>query len=535
MDGYDNYFVDRYAAADFDCPICLLVARKVQKTECCGGYFCEHCIESLSQRSNSGNFTCPKCRALLAEEPEEEGIKKYFPDEFASAKINQLAVRCPNKCDWVEKLQDLDDHIQSQCQKQKVPCGCGVEIYRYDLDTHLKRNCALRKIFCSYCKCPVEFRSHEYHMQTVCPKCPISCSNRDCESHIQRKNMNSHLQRCRYRMIICPNECGQTLQHIKRNDHLESECLKRTVSCQFCNLVGLASFINGIHINKECQHVLVPCLNEGCEEGMKRGFKREHLDICPKQLVKCKYAGICNCVMKKEEEDHHYHSKMDEHLRCMHSKLACLAEKDLQHEKIQRDLCEVKNEYATDTKRLKKQICNLNSELIEARKLKAISKRLTEDNSRLNRTVEDLCRQLEMVNSRLDMMGQDCSMYLKNISVLTENYSKLNGTLNRQLKTVDNTKRRLDTLEHDYKKYSQRLKRLELKNNPTFALAEATSDVHLRDVDCVLVRELGLRLERYNTDYDQFELYLQEAGCFFQSIVCIICCIFIFIIYHCYY
>ena len=456
LGGYDNYFVDRNAAADFDCPICLLVARKVQKTKCCGGYFCEHCIER-HQRSNSGNFTCPKCRALL----EEEGIRKYFPDEIASMEINQLAVRCPNKCDWVGELQDLDDHIQSQCQKQKVPCGCGVEIYRYDLDTHLKRNCALRKIFCSYCKCPVEFRSHKYHMQTVCPKCPISCSNRDCESHIQRKNMNSHLQRCRYRMIICPNECGQTLQHIKRNDHLESECLKRTVSCQFCNLVGLASFINGIHINKECQHVLVPCLNEGCEEGMKRGFKREHLDICPKQLVKCKYAGICNCVMKKEEEDHHYHSKMDEHLRCMHSKLACLAEKDLQHEKIQRDLCEVKNEYATDTKRLKKQICNLNSELIEARKLKAISKRLTEDNSRLNRTVEDLCRQLEMVNSRLDMMGQDCSMYLKNISVLTENYSKLNGTLNRQLKTVDNTKRRLDTLEHDYKKYSQRLKRLE--------------------------------------------------------------------------
>ena len=501
LGGYDNDFVDRNAAAEFDCPICLLVARKVQKTKCCGGYFCEHCIESLSQRSNSGNFTCPKCRALLEE---EEGIRKYFPDEFASAKINQLAVRCPNKCDWVGELQDLDDHIQSQCQKQKVPCGCGVEIYRYDLDTHLKRNCALRKIFCSYCKCPVEFRSHKHHMQTVCPKYRISCSNRDCESHIQRKNMNSHLQRCRYRMIPCPNECGQTLQHIKHNDHLESECLKRTVSCQFCNLVGLASFINGIHINKECQHVLVPCLNEGCEEGMKRGFKKEHLDICPKQLVKCKYAGICNCVMKKEEEDHHYHSKMDEHLRSMYSKLACLAEKDLQHEKIQRDLCEVKNEYAADTKRLKKQICNLNSaELIEARKIKAISKRLTEDkidNSRLNTTVEDLRRQLGMVNSKLDMMGQDCSMHLKNISVLTENYSKLNGTveyLRQQLKTVDNTKLRLDILEqnvylavHDYhQEYSQRLERLELNNNPTYLLEVATWNV--------LVSERGLRLQRH--------------------------------------
>ena len=477
LGGYDNYFVDRNAAAEFDCPICLLVARKVQKTKCCGGYFCEHCIER-HRRSSSGNFTCPKCRALL----EEEGIKKYFPDEIASMEINQLAVRCPNKCGWVGELQDLDDHIQSQCQKQKVPCGCGIEIYRYDLDTHLKLNCALRKIFCSYCKCPVEFRSHEYHMQTVCPKYPISCSNRDCESHhIQRKDMNSHLQRCRYRMIICPNECGQTLQHIKHNDHLESECSKRTVSCQFCDLVGLAAFINGIHINEECQHVLVPCLNEGCEEGMKRGFKREHLDICPKQLVKCKYAGICNCVMKKEEEDHHYHSKMDEHLRCMYSKLACLAEKDLQHKNIQRDLCEVKNECATDTKRLKKQIYNFNSELIEA---KAISKRLTEDNSRLNRTVEDLCRQLEMVNSRLDMLGQDRSMHLKKISVLTENYSKLNGTLNRQLKTVDNTKHRLDTLEHDYQEYSQRL---ELKNNPAFALAEATLRELLKFLLCVLL------------------------------------------------
>ena len=385
---------------------------------------------------------------------EEEGTRKYFPDEIANMEINQLAVRCPNKCGWVEELQDLDDHIQSQCQKQKVPCDCGVEIYRYDLDTHLKRNCALRKIFCRYCMCRVEFRSTKNHIQTVCPKIPISCPNMDCKSRLQRKNMNFHLQSCRYRMIICPNKCGQTLQHMKHNDHLESECSKRTVSCQFCNLVGLAAFINGIHINEECQHVLVPCLNEGCEESMKRGFKREHLDICCKQLVKCKYVGICSHLMKREEEDHHYHSEMDGHLQCMYLKLACLVdEKDLQHKKIQHDLRNVKNDYATDANLLNKQSYNLYSEI---GKLKGISKRLTEDNSRLNKTVEDLREQLGRVIKKdriKSTLVQDLSTQLENVSGDLASLKKVNRRLEDCLSSVVNEQNHSQQMNEDCIRY----------------------------------------------------------------------------------
>ncbi len=207
-----------------------------------------------------------------------------------------------------------------------------------------------------------------------------------CKASIQRRNIVSHQRRCGYRPIDCPNNCGQILRSIEEKDHLENECPERTLACIHCNFEGIASFINGIHFNKECQHVRVPCLNKDCEEGMKRGFKKEHLDICPKRLVKCKYVGICDHIMKKEEEDLHYQIEMDEHLRQLYLKLR---DKDLQHEKIQDDLRQAKNEYTTNTTELKDRIVVLEFKLTEAE----------DENSRISTMID---RSIAKIDERLN-------------------------------------------------------------------------------------------------------------------------------------
>ena len=93
----------------------------------------------------------------------------------------------------------------------------------------------------------------------------VYCTNKKqgCEWQGAVNDIDAHLDNCQFQVIHCPNECGECLQRQHLTDHVETECPRRTVSCQYCNDVGEYQFIEGQH-KEECPKFPVQCPNE-CE------------------------------------------------------------------------------------------------------------------------------------------------------------------------------------------------------------------------------------------------------------------------------
>lgn len=97
--GHDYNFQDSDLASEYNCGICLSVARDPQQTKCCGATFCHYCITRALETSKSG---CPICN--------KEDVE-LIPDKAQKQKINKLKVQCPIKgCAWVVDLADVEAH-----------------------------------------------------------------------------------------------------------------------------------------------------------------------------------------------------------------------------------------------------------------------------------------------------------------------------------------------------------------------------------------------------------------------------------------
>ena len=321
--------VDSYAFSEFICPICQSLARAVHQAGCCGTLFCKSCIEGW--KTESSHFTCPMCRTSL--------YNNYFEDKSAARRIGETIVFCPNhcsasetssqqkRCQWTGELKSVDGHL-TVCDYQVIPCPnkCGVKTERFCLEKHQKRDCIHRKVRCIYCRDWFKFMDIKCH-NNQCPEFLITCPNQGCILKVKRKSLKLHaISTCSLRIIVCSANCGESLPFIGQEDHLANSCIKRIVSCRHCNEEGEFAHINGKHYDSICTHVPVPCPNDGCIEKVKRGFKAEHIAVCPKQRVNCKYVEICDAEMLRENEILHYEWAREEHLTSAYSKMIHIQE-----------------------------------------------------------------------------------------------------------------------------------------------------------------------------------------------------------------
>ena len=312
--GYEYELLVPDVPDEFTCLICTMVAREAHQSGCCGRIFCRYCLELLKKKSFY--FTCPNCRESLDQ--------NYFADKNTMRKIRQLAVYCPNKnrvCSWTGELQHVDSHI-SECPREVVDCPnhCSDKIERYDLEKHLKHSCSRREVICVYCGISGEYQEITGIHKAVCTEIPVLCPNKSCGEKIKQKSMQDHRKICLYEFVSCLKQCGERFERREIGSHSRSKCPKRLVKCKYCDDEGEYAVIAGRHLAEECNGVLLPCPNEGCEEKFKRPFKDDHLGVCPKQLLHCKYVGVCNKAMKREDKEQHYREEMEKHLDSTYSK-----------------------------------------------------------------------------------------------------------------------------------------------------------------------------------------------------------------------
>ena len=218
------------------CPICHLVLRKPNLTNCCGGHFCEVCINYVRRGNGSFLIACPLCR---------ESQFTNMIDQNLHRKILQLPVYCENKslgCRWKGTVKSQESHMSigkavGDCQYQEVKCPlfCKESVMRKNITIHTKGECQNRPFNCPHCSFLATYGEISNHHYSTCTHYPLLCPNRCTQDTILRCNMPDHLGSCPLQIVPCPYaDLGCKVEvvrsnfdkHIEDNVHQHLELLR---------------------------------------------------------------------------------------------------------------------------------------------------------------------------------------------------------------------------------------------------------------------------------------------------------------------
>ena len=208
MSGFDCEFVEEPPKwLQTHCPVCLLILCEPYQVTCCGKSFCKECIKKIKARSQP----CPTCK---------QDEFESFPNKGLQQPLYGFAVFCSNKergCVWEGELGQLDQHINSNPDKEKQLVGCGYT-----------------NIVCLFCDKLHLRHEMEQHQTSLCPKRPYTCFMCEAYESIYEDVLNSHAPVCKCRPVECPNSCGaDNLQHQHLEEHMSSQCPLTYVECEF--------------------------------------------------------------------------------------------------------------------------------------------------------------------------------------------------------------------------------------------------------------------------------------------------------------
>nr|XP_032644603.1 TNF receptor-associated factor 4 [Chelonoidis abingdonii] len=101
------------------------------------------------------------------------------------------------------------------------------------------------------------------------------------------KHLQPHLSTCGFNVIPCPNRCSIKLSRRDLPDHLQHDCPKRRVKCEFC----ASDFTGEAYENHQgvCPQESVYCENKCGARMMRRLLSQHTLTDCPKRTQPCPY------------------------------------------------------------------------------------------------------------------------------------------------------------------------------------------------------------------------------------------------------
>ena len=217
-------------------------------------------------------------------------------------------------------------------------------------DAYMTGQCCEGQTICKSCldqwqitagnmKCPVCREetggfSQNFPIKREIKSLHIYCTNKKkgCEWEGELNDINNHLSNsdgCQFEEVKCSNECGKMMQRQYLTSHVETECPRRKVKCQYCHDTGEHQFIEGQH--KECPKLPLPCPNK-CEVGSVPHEEMEgHRKKCPLEMIRCEYYSVgCEVRMARKDQEEHDNENVKEHLMMTKQRLSKLD--DIQNE-----------------------------------------------------------------------------------------------------------------------------------------------------------------------------------------------------------
>ena len=225
------------------CKSCKLVPKKLFTTDCCTERFCQACIEQpLNDKK-----PCPSCG---------EADFSTLLIKGAQKKILALQVRCAmkqNGCEWVGQLEQLDAHLDTDCQYDDVECPrkCNHKVQKRNLATHLEMDCHKREFMCPYCTYKATFEIVSNVHWPECLLFPLKCPNR-CGVTCEREFIDDHMQICSLEEVECEVSFAGCKEKFLRQD--QDDHTKRNVE-RHLKLTATATLRNKQELQEKDQQI----------------------------------------------------------------------------------------------------------------------------------------------------------------------------------------------------------------------------------------------------------------------------------------
>ncbi|XP_065901509.1 TNF receptor-associated factor 2-like isoform X1 [Dysidea avara] len=309
-------------------------------------------------------------------------------------KCSKFPLSCPNKCNVESVSREGMETHRKKCPLEVVKCSneCGRMLQRQFLMSHVETECPCRKAHCQYCHVTGKYQFIEEEHKEQCPKFPLLCPNKCNVESVSREGMEAHRKECPLEAVKCSNECGKTLQRQFLNNHVETECPRCKVDCQYCHVTGEHQFIEGEH-KEQCPKLPLPCPNK-CEVGsVPREDMKTHRKECPLEMVQCEYHSVgCEERMMRKDLEKHEEENIKDHLLSTKHRLSDITQ---EVKGIQQQLENTEQKF-TESKR----------QLTDTRqKLSSTEQKLLANTSKLNNTTQKLSStetELSDTHSQLD-------------------------------------------------------------------------------------------------------------------------------------
>lgn len=193
-----------------------------------------------------------------------------------------------------------------------------------------------RSNVCPTCRSPLSGKILNRPIQNIiqslqlrCPAASVQEGGPRCgwEGTMSEFVERHRTQECPLRKIQCSNEgCGEMVQHDQLEDHEQSSCPHRIISCQLCG-EEMRDRERFLHDMVSCPEVICKC--NFCDESMPRKLLGEHprfpladcsdkytghYMVCPRALVRCDFEGVgCLATLKREDLNGHHVAFAKEH------------------------------------------------------------------------------------------------------------------------------------------------------------------------------------------------------------------------------
>ena len=183
----------------------------------------------------------------------------------------------------------------------------------------------------------------------------VHCSmkERGCGWSGTLEQMDTHLDpnqdNCQYVDTECPLNCLKTIPKNNLDDHLAQHCVKRAYVCRHCSFKATYEEVVDTHLPK-CKYVPLDCPNR-CGATFERDFLEDHMKMCRLEEVECELRGVgCGGWFLREDQEEHARQNSQKHLTLT----ASLAVET--KEQLQQKLLELDQRHKKEEEKLKKKL-----------------------------------------------------------------------------------------------------------------------------------------------------------------------------------
>ncbi|XP_047689289.1 TNF receptor-associated factor 4 isoform X1 [Prionailurus viverrinus] len=235
---------------------------------------------------------CPLCGKPMREPVQVSTCGHRFCDTCLQEFLSEGVFKCPEDqlpLDYAKIYPDPE--LEVQVLGLPIRCihseeGCRWSGPLRHLQSHLN-TCSFNVIPCPN-RCPTKLSRRDLpaHLQHDCPKRRLKCEFCGCD--FSGEAFESHEGVCPQESVYCENKCGARMMRRLLAQHASSECPKRTQPCTYCAKEFVFDTIQSHQY--QCPRLPVPCPNQCGVGTVAREDLPGHLkESCSTALVLCPF------------------------------------------------------------------------------------------------------------------------------------------------------------------------------------------------------------------------------------------------------